>query len=400
MSSPFGMRDGVMHNGIDFAAAKGTPIYAPADGLVVEGIERAGVQGFGKWVWLDCQDSVGFDFIMGHCDPLVKKNQTVRAGDLIARVNSHGQSTGPHNHFEVWTSPGRVGGSPINPQRWLDSATYKGDEVAEVKPLRSPVTRSQISPNKHKAAQNISWIAIHTQQGKSNAAGLVNYLCNPASEVSYHYVVDDEETVEVVPENWCPWSASNANNRAIHVCLAGTFAEWSRDKWLEKDSSDGVNEDLMLARTAELVAWIGSRYPGVPLVYVGGGSQPPKANGVCGHKDFGQWGGNHFDPGPNFPWDEFMRRITAFSEGGAMGFLEEKLKNFKGDEQPVRTVLFYMDKFINEIREQLGPWAQLGKNEEGKNLTLVDSQAVQNKKLDLLLEGNKAILTYLQEKLK
>lgn len=83
-----------------------------------------------------------------------------------------------------------------------------------------------------------------------------------------------------------------------------------------------------------------------------------------------------------------------------MGFLEEKLKNFKGDEQPVRTVLFYMDKFINEIREQLGPWAQLGKNEEGENLTLVDSQAVQNKKLDLLLEGNKAILTYLQEKLK
>lgn len=120
VSSGFGPRKGGFHRGIDFAAPLGTPIYAAADGFVVEGKERraGSVTGFGNWAWLDCQASVGADFIYGHMrhhEIYVRKGDKVKAGQLIARVGNEGQSTGPHCHFERWTSPGRVGGKAIDP---------------------------------------------------------------------------------------------------------------------------------------------------------------------------------------------------------------------------------------------------------------------------------------------
>ena len=120
MSSGFGPRWGTHHNGQDFAAPLGTPIYAVADGLVIEGRERraGSVGGFGNWVWLDCQSTLRRDFIYGHMPHvsiLVKKGDRVKAGQKIAEVGSEGQSTGPHLHFEEWTAPGRSGGKPVDP---------------------------------------------------------------------------------------------------------------------------------------------------------------------------------------------------------------------------------------------------------------------------------------------
>lgn len=130
VSSGFGPRWGGQHNGLDFAAPVGTPIYAPADGVVIEGNERAAgsVSGFGNWVWLDCQDSVGHDFIFGHMahDQIyVRKGDRVKAGQLIARVGNEGQSTGPHCHFERWSPPGRIGGKPLDPAPWLADKVTK-----------------------------------------------------------------------------------------------------------------------------------------------------------------------------------------------------------------------------------------------------------------------------------
>jgi hypothetical protein len=191
--------------------------------------------------------------------------------------------------------------------------------------VQNPVTRTQISPNKHSGGRNVSWVAIHTQQANSTAAGLVNYCCNPATEVSYNAVVDDDETVLVVPWDQNPWSASNANTRADHICLAGSFAEWDRGKWLSTDASDGLNEDMMLTRAAALTAWR-CVVRGIPIEYVGGNGIPNR-NGVCGHRDFGAWGGGHTDPGPNFPWDELIRRAKVIANAGedwlAMASLQE-----------------------------------------------------------------------------
>ena len=133
VSSGYGPRWGTFHAGLDFAAPIGTPIYAAADGVVVEGKERYNVSGFGSWIWLDCQDSVGKDFIYGHVKHdgiLVKAGDRVRAGQQIGVVGNEGQSTGPHCHFEVWGSPGRLGGAHQDPAPYLAGAAQPGEAVA------------------------------------------------------------------------------------------------------------------------------------------------------------------------------------------------------------------------------------------------------------------------------
>lgn len=124
VSSGFGPRWGTFHNGLDFAANTGTPIYAVADGVVIQGNDRpAGtVEGFGNWVWIDHQPSLGVDTIYGHmrhASILVRQGDRVKAGQKIAEVGSEGQSTGPHLHFEVWSAPGRIGGKALDPDPWL-----------------------------------------------------------------------------------------------------------------------------------------------------------------------------------------------------------------------------------------------------------------------------------------
>lgn len=333
ISSGFGNRAGGFHAGLDFAAKDGTPFYACQAGTV-QYIGPA--DGYGQWIVIDSDYAQGAGCVeYGHMwDAFatgLKVGSRVAAGQLLGYVGSNGQSSGPHLHISVWPR-GYGGGSKIDPAGWLKNATYVGEAPAPApapKPIggtvQNPVTRTQISPNKHSGGRNVSWVAIHTQQANSTAAGLVNYCCNPASEVSYNAVVDDDETVLVVPWDQNPWSASNANIRADHICLAGSFAEWDRGKWLSTDASDGLNEDMMLTRAAALVAWR-CVVRGIPIEYVGGNGIPNR-NGICGHRDFGTWGGGHTDPGQNFPWDELIRRAKVIANAGedwlAMASLQE-----------------------------------------------------------------------------
>lgn len=132
-SSGYGSRWGTFHAGLDFAAPHDTPIYAIADGFIIQGSERApgSVSGFGNWIWQDSQENLGVDIIYGHMehrDIYVKKGDQVKAGQLIGRVGSEGQSTGPHVHVEVWESPGRLGGKHTNPETWFERNLNDGNE--------------------------------------------------------------------------------------------------------------------------------------------------------------------------------------------------------------------------------------------------------------------------------
>ncbi len=95
------------HEGIDLTAPRGTPIYATADGKVIQAGYRAG--GFGKKILLD--HGYGYRSLYGHCDEvLVKPGQTVKRGEVIGRVGSTGLSKSPHLHYEV-----HVNGRPVDP---------------------------------------------------------------------------------------------------------------------------------------------------------------------------------------------------------------------------------------------------------------------------------------------
>ncbi|WP_280233501.1 M23 family metallopeptidase [Nocardia cyriacigeorgica] len=110
-TSGFGARWGVQHLGIDVAGPIGTPIYAVADGTVIEAGPAAG---FGMWVRLLHDD--GTVTIYGHIDTAtVSQGQRVMAGDQIATMGNRGFSTGPHVHFEVWLN----GTDKVDPLPWL-----------------------------------------------------------------------------------------------------------------------------------------------------------------------------------------------------------------------------------------------------------------------------------------
>lgn len=137
VSSGYGTRWGTFHAGLDFAASHGTPIYAPTDGVVIQGKERqqGSVSGFGSWIWIDAQDSVGKDFIFGHVHHpgiTVRRGDRVKAGQKIGVVGNEGQSTGPHLHFEVWGFPGRTGGKHEDPAPWLEKNVNNGVTKGEI----------------------------------------------------------------------------------------------------------------------------------------------------------------------------------------------------------------------------------------------------------------------------
>lgn len=97
LTSRYGARRGVKHHGIDVAARKGTPILAAASGRV--GFSGR-LRGYGNVVLLTHADN--FFTVYAHTSVnLVKKGQSVKKGELIAKVGSTGHSTGPHLHFEV-----------------------------------------------------------------------------------------------------------------------------------------------------------------------------------------------------------------------------------------------------------------------------------------------------------
>jgi murein DD-endopeptidase MepM/ murein hydrolase activator NlpD len=87
-----------MHQGLDFTAPAGTPIYATADGLV----EAAGFSpdGYGNKVKIN--HGYGYETLYGHMIKVnVQIGQSVTRGQVIGYVGSTGKSTGPHCHYEV-----------------------------------------------------------------------------------------------------------------------------------------------------------------------------------------------------------------------------------------------------------------------------------------------------------
>jgi murein DD-endopeptidase MepM/ murein hydrolase activator NlpD len=96
-TSPFGVRFGELHAGIDLAAPEGTPYKAVHAGVV----KSAGYTG-GYGYAVTVQHPDGTETIYGHSRRLlVKQGQHVKAGDVLGEVGNTGYTFGTHLHFEV-----------------------------------------------------------------------------------------------------------------------------------------------------------------------------------------------------------------------------------------------------------------------------------------------------------
>ena len=104
------------HHGVDVAAPTGTPLTAPADGVIV----HKGAGGSG-----------GYTLIIKHAPDLytvyyhlqkpshLMKGTKVERGELVALVGNTGSSTGPHLHFEV-RHPTRTWGQTVDPEPYFE----------------------------------------------------------------------------------------------------------------------------------------------------------------------------------------------------------------------------------------------------------------------------------------
>ncbi len=114
VTSPFGMRWGHMHTGIDVKVYMGDTIHAAFDGKVR--VVKYEPSGYGKYVVI--RHNNGLETVYGHLSAqLVHPNQFVRAGQPIGLGGSTGHSTGTHLHFET-----RFLGIAINPALMFDFA--------------------------------------------------------------------------------------------------------------------------------------------------------------------------------------------------------------------------------------------------------------------------------------
>jgi murein DD-endopeptidase MepM/ murein hydrolase activator NlpD len=108
-TSPFtGRRE--FHKGLDIASHIGTPVIAPADGVV----KFVGTKGLlGKVIVIDHGHGMVTQY--GHLNKALKqRGEAVKRGDIIAEMGNTGRSTGPHLHYEVHLS-----GIPVNPTQYI-----------------------------------------------------------------------------------------------------------------------------------------------------------------------------------------------------------------------------------------------------------------------------------------
>ena len=98
-----------MHKGLDFAARRGTPVYAAGDGFV----EYAGRKGsYGKYIRLRHNGSFKTAYAHMHRYARgIRNGRRVHQGQIIGYVGSTGRSTGPHLHYEVHKN-----GRQVNPR--------------------------------------------------------------------------------------------------------------------------------------------------------------------------------------------------------------------------------------------------------------------------------------------
>ncbi|WP_245853279.1 murein DD-endopeptidase MepM [Pasteurella oralis] len=113
------------HKGVDFAMPVGTPIIAPADGIV----EKVAYQANGAGRYIVMRHGREYQTVYMHLSrPLVKAGQNVKRGQRIALSGNTGRSTGPHLHYEF-----HINGRAVNPLSVKLPGTSSGMGTAERK---------------------------------------------------------------------------------------------------------------------------------------------------------------------------------------------------------------------------------------------------------------------------
>jgi murein DD-endopeptidase MepM/ murein hydrolase activator NlpD len=111
------------HTGLDFSAPIGTPLHAPASGVVINAGSGPASGWAGNYVAIRYPN--GTQTLMAHMSSVsVNVGQTVSACEIVGRIGMTGRTFGPHVHLEVYPAGVEAGSDiyrAINPVPWLNA---------------------------------------------------------------------------------------------------------------------------------------------------------------------------------------------------------------------------------------------------------------------------------------
>lgn len=168
-----------------------------------------------------------------------------------------------------------------------------------------------------RSTSQIKRIVIHTTENQPGTPPLnVSSYQTRTQSGSYHVLVGSNGTTVLCnTDDWITWSTGNAqgNNQGLNLSFV-VYASQSRQAWL--------SQDRMLEQGAKQVALWAKKY-GI-RIYKSNGD-----DGICGHADMRKFGGtDHTDPGVNFPWDVFIKKVQKHANN-----LNGSSNNEAGDEE-------------------------------------------------------------------
>lgn len=434
VTSPYGPRWGTIHYGVDYGIAGGSgdkPIYAIKDGTV---IAAGPASGFGQWIRLDHPASVGGnESVYGHIIPEVQAGQQVREGQRIGRINPDSGTNGgvaPHLHIEVyrysWVAPARrvLGQTILDPQEVLRGAKWPGAAQpgeAVARPVgKQGGTLHGVDVSEHQsgmslkraAREGIDFAIIRTTDGTYKDRCYRSHLEDAEGAgmltAAYHYLRNPSEGTTVAQQ--------------VQASLE-VMGDKKRPVWIDVETNAGLHVDHIRQCKAEFerrgVRVIGC-YSYVP--YWEGRISPSEPDshefGAFWVAAYGQNRGGA--PRAIYPGDQHHQwdyplgnqkpAIWQYGSNAQVAGYSVDVNAYRGSREQLRALFTgqqapseepseeEMNKLYSQITTfisgYLGPqidalqdvwtqlrgpkgkgWPQLGQNDQGQNLTLVDAVA-------------------------
>lgn len=165
----------------------------------------------------------------------------------------------------------------------------------------------------YRSAGQITVVTMHTAEtGESSSAaeGVANYFAGGGVVASSHLTVDDDSAIRCVPDDSNAYTTGEggANQCSLQIELCGT-AYQSVEEWHDPYSIAAVGNAADLSRQ-----WV-ERYPWIRPVFLDTDAlRRGERYGFTGHvnwHDAFPAGDVRTDPGPDFPWDEFLARVRG-----------------------------------------------------------------------------------------
>ena len=418
VTSGFGPRAGGYHWGTDFGkegGSGGQPIYAVRDGLIT----RAGnASGFGQWITLDVDAEHGGGlYVYGHIIPEVTVGQRVIEGQRIGHINPDSNTNGgvaPHLHFEhhryVWSQPGPDRLDPM--QNVLAGAKWVGDSTKE----ENMGTIFGVDVSEHQDGMSLAqakregmeFAIIRTTDGTYKDRCYRSHLEDAESAgmltAAYHYLRNPSEGTTMAQQAQASLEVMGDKKRPMWIDVetdAGLHVDHIRQCKREFERQ-GVR---VIGCYSYVPYWEGRIAPSEPdshefgafWVAAYGQNRRGKPRDIYPGDQHRQW---------NYPLGNQKPALWQYGSNAQVAGYSVDINAFRGtraelealftghnhkEEENVSNLYSQITTFISgylgpqidaiqEIWRQLrGPqgngWPQLGQNEHGQNLTLVDAVA-------------------------